>query len=143
MTGLHAIKISALISLTLLFACKGITKKNEAENPEKTVVVYLNTDSAGNITNAVARQRLTELGMRVSKNADRIMLHSYTEKCNTPEEANSLGAAQARIAKDFMYNIYHERIFYNVGVSVHGFEKPIDASQPGSLKNRRIEVELM
>lgn len=143
MTASQTIKLTIIFTLTFLFACRESINKNEADKTEKRIVIYLDADSTGNISNPEARQQLAELGMRVSKNADRIMLHSYTEKCNTSEEANSLGAAQARIAKDFMFNIYHERIFYNVGVTIHGFDKPINISEPESLKNRRIEVELM
>jgi outer membrane protein OmpA-like peptidoglycan-associated protein len=132
-----------LVFLILTVVCIGCRSgKQPATAPAPGTVIYLATDSAGNITNPEALKYLDEIGERAYKHADRFILHSYTEQQATPGKDKELAAEQAYIAKQYMLRKY-ERVYYNVGVDVRGFEKPVDAANPTSLTNRRIEVEYL
>jgi len=100
-------------------------------------------DTAGNITDAAVKRQLAELAVSISTNADKVMLYSYTEKMKTPEESSAYAYIQATAAKRWMYQSAKERIYYSVGIEAKGFENPVDAANPYSLQNRRIEIEYL
>ncbi len=127
--------------IVTLFSCQ--PKTAEQTSPPPTLVFRFEVDSAGNIVEEDVKLQLKELAMRISKKADRVMLYSYTEKMSSDDSSRLLASQQAYAAKDWMYQAAQERIYYNVGIAIKGFENPIDSAAPESKINRRIEVQFL
>lgn len=132
--------LSLLALLLNIAACKPKTVATAV--PEK-VILRFQLDSTGVITDAAVKKQLMDLAVQISKNADRIMLHSYTEKMNNPELENELATQQVRAAKEAMAQAPVPRVFYNVGIDIHGSLNPVDSIHPTNKINRRIEVEFL
>ncbi len=130
-----------LFSAFLLVSCSNQNQK-VAEKKER-IVLRFELDTAGNITDAEVKKQLAELALRISANADKVMMYSYTEKMNTLEESTAVATTQAYAAKMWMYQSAKERIYYSVGIEAKGFENPVDAANPYSRANRRIEIEYL
>ena len=131
----------AVFSLLLFVSCR--TDNRQTNQQKQRVVFRFDLDSAGNITDAEVKKQLAELAVRISKNADKVMLYSYSEKTKTPEESLTIATQQAYAAKMWMYQSAKERIYYSVGVQAKGFENPVDVANPYSPQNRRIEIEYL
>ncbi|MES2622215.1 MAG: hypothetical protein V4615_15300 [Bacteroidota bacterium] len=132
---------SIALSFLLFTSCKNSSK--ETTDKKQTIVFRFKLDSAGNITDAEVKKQLAHLAVHISANADKVVLYSYTEKMKTAEESLVIATQQANAAKMWMYQSAKERIYYSVGVEAKGFENPVDATNPYSLKNRRIEIEFL
>jgi hypothetical protein len=133
--------ISAVAVFFLCFACN--RPQPVGEKPASVVVLRFELDTAGNIANENVKQQLAEIAVRISRNADRVMLHSYTEKLHTPDEEIALANELARAAKQVMVQSAPSRMYYNVGIDAHGYTHPVDTVHPQSHINRRIEVEFL
>jgi len=132
--------ILIIIPVLWLAACRQTATSNTTTVAQKsTIVLHIDVDTAGNLTDTTVKRQLTDLALRIGNNADKVIINSYTEQRATQEESVALAAKQANAVKAFMLPI-HERVYYNVGIDAKGFAKPIDAANPASLANRRIEI---
>jgi hypothetical protein len=134
--------LSCLFFLLLSCGCNNHTAA-PAETGKEVLVLRFELDSAGAITDAAVKQQLRDIAVRISKNADRIMLHSYTEKMDTPAQEEEVATQMARAAKEAMAEAPVPRVFYNVGIDIHGSSNLIDSVHPSDKVNRRIEVEFL
>jgi hypothetical protein len=130
-----------LLCFAGMYGCR--QKVNEPTQARARIVFRFETDSAGNIQDENVRRQLKDLAIRVSKNADRVMLYSYTEKMSSSDTAVQIATLQAYAAKNWMYKYASERIYYSVGIDARGFENPVEPNAPESKMNRRIEVEFI
>ena len=130
-----------VFSVFLLVSCSNQNK--EAATKKERIVFRFELDTAGNITDAEVKKQLAELALRISANADKVMMYSYTEKMKTSEESLAIATQQAYAAKTWMYQSAKERIYYSVGIEAKGFENPVDVANPSSRVNRRIEIEYL
>ena len=131
-----------LVSLFLLTACN--QKNNEPKNSVQRTVLRYEVDSAGNISDSFpeVKKQLKEIAIQINKNADRVVIYSYTEKTDSEEESMAIAKRQADAAKQAMMQ-FGERVYYNVGVELKGFAEPISVANPADKTNRRIEIEQM
>lgn len=128
------------IILMCLTSCHQSTQVAESKAP---VVLHFQLDSTGAITDTAVIHQLIDIAVRISKNADRIMLHSYTEKMDSTAQEMEVATQMARAAKEAMAQAPVPRVFYNVGIDIHGSASPLDAAHPASAVNRRIEIEFL
>ena len=131
-----------LVSLFLLTACN--QKNNEPKNSVQRTVLRFEVDSAGNISDSFpeVKKQLKEIAIQINKNADMVVIYSYTEKTDSEEESMAIAKRQADAAKQAMMQ-FGERVYYNVGVELKGFAEPVNAANPADKTNRRIEIEQM
>jgi outer membrane protein OmpA-like peptidoglycan-associated protein len=133
-----------LIAATLLIF---VSCNNQPAKPETTenkrIVMRFELDSAGNVSDSKVKTELAELAKRISANADRAVMYSYTEQADSAGKDIKLAMDRAVAAKAVMFEASRDRIYYSVGIEARGFENPIDAANPKSLQNRRIEIEFM
>lgn len=129
------------VIIAVLFTC--CRQSTQVAESKETVVLQFQLDSTGAITDTAVVRQLIDIAVRISKNADRIMLHSYTEKMDSTEQEAELAMQMARAAKEAMAKAPVPRVFYNVGIDIHGSAAPLDAAHPASAANRRIEVEFL
>ena len=121
-------------------SCNNQSKPAEGKNK---IVLRFELDSTGNIINTDVRKQLIELAIDITKNADRVMLTSYTEQTGSEERNINLANYMAIAAKDVMFKANNERIYYSVGIDARGFENPVNEKNPADLINRRIEISYL
>ena len=121
-------------------SCNNQSKPAEEKNK---IVLRFELDSTGNIINADVRKQLIELAADITKNADRVILTSYTEQTGSEEKNINLANSMAIAAKDVMFKSNNERIYYSVGIDARGFENPVNEKNPADLINRRIEISYL
>ncbi|MBP6732332.1 MAG: hypothetical protein KA149_09755 [Chitinophagales bacterium] len=132
-----------IICCFALYACNHQPKVSAEQPKPARIVIHFELDSAGNLTDAAAKKQLEELAVKISRNADRVMMYSYTEKLDSVGKDIELAKIRAAAAKALMYAAARERIYYGVGIDARGFENPVDAANPYSVVNRRIEIEYL
>jgi len=132
---------SAVFLLLFLLSCSN-NPQNVVEE-QKRIVLRFELDSTGNIADTKVVDELSALAVSISRNADKVVMHSYTEQMPDAEEAKRLALERVMVAKAIMFQAAHERIYYSVGLDAAGFEKPLDTTHPGSLTNRRVEIEYL
>ncbi len=136
-------KLSVLVFAALIFtACNNQPKVSTEQTKPARIVIHFELDSAGNLTEAAVKKQLEELAVKISSNADRVMMFSYTEKQDSLGKDKELAAVRAAAAKAVMFAAAKERIYYGVGIDARGFENPV-VKDPYSMKNRRIEIEYL
>jgi hypothetical protein len=115
---------------------------NQAARPAKDVellILRIELDSAGEITGAETRAKVMAIGKELHQSGNKMMMHVYTEQLGSTEKNNETGWMMARAVKALM-KTQGERVGYNMGVDVRGFENPIDSARPENIINRRIEI---
>lgn len=141
---MHKLFVFVIAVVALMFtACNNKpTASAEPATPSR-IVIRFELDSAGNLTDAAAKKQLEELAVKISRNADRVMMYSYTEKQDSVGKDKELATLRAAAAKAVMFAAAKERIYYGVGIDARGFESPVDAANPYAAANRRIEFEYL
>ena len=132
-----------LIACIFAVGCNAKSTNQTEQTKPARIIVHFELDSAGNLTDAAAKKQLEELAVKISRNADRVMMFSYTEKQDSVGRDIELAKTRAAAAKALMYAAARERIYYGVGIDARGFENPVDAANPYSVANRRIEIEYL
>ena len=133
---------AVILSSSSMFSSCGRTTAPTVEQPTR-VVLRFELDSAGNLSDTPVVEQLSALAVSISRNADKVVMHSYTEQMPDAEQAKLKALERAMVAKAIMYKAAHERIYYSVGLDAAGYENPLDAAHPTSLTNRRIEIEYL
>lgn len=133
--------IVSVFSQICLVSCNNQGSKTSSE--EQPIVFRFELDSSGAISSQKIKKQLADLALKISANADRVVMHSFTEKMNTEQESVDTAYALAAAAKEIMFHSATERIYYSVGIDALGFKNPIDAAHPNSRLNRRIEIEYL
>lgn len=131
-----------LLSMGCFAACNNQPGKPEVTE-NKRIVMRFELDSAGNVGDSKVKTELAELARRISANADRVVMYSYTEQADSAGKDIKLAMDRAVAAKAVMFEASRDRIYYSVGIEARGFENPIDVANPKSLQNRRVEIEFM
>ena len=131
----------ATILLLFFTACNRESKP--VTEQKKAITLRFMVDSAGAITDPATVQQLQHLARRISADGDKIMLHSYTESLGNKEAETTLANQQAQTAKQAMVDAGVPRMYYNVGIDVHGATNPLPGTQATDAQNRRIEIEFM
>lgn len=131
------------VAILLLFftACN---RESKPVTEEKwAIVIQFSLDSTGGITDTNVVNQLQELAAAISANGDKIMLHSYTESMGNPETETAIANQQAQAAKQVMVDTDLPRMYYNVGIDVHGAKNPLPGKAANAPENRRIEIVYM
>ena len=131
----------ATILLLFFTACNRESKP--VTEQKKAITLRFMVDSAGAITDPATVQQLQHLARRISADGDKIMMHSYTESLGNPEAETALANQLAQAAKQVMVETGVPRMYYNVGIDVHGATNPLPGTQATDAQNRRIEIEFM
>lgn len=139
----YNLRIVPLISFIACFFLFGCQPKQPEPTTEEPVLLRVEIDSTGKVTDAAVVGFLTKLAVLISKNGDRIMLHSYTESTGNPETETALANQQAQAAKQVMVDTDLPRMYYNVGIDVHGATNPLPGKAATDVANRRIEIEFL
>ncbi len=135
-----------LLPLFILFvfaftACHTKTAPAE-EQQEQRLLIRFELDSAGAITDTAVINQLSDLAKRVSANADRVVMYSYTEQMDSAGQDVAMAQERAIAAKAIMFKAAKERIYYSVGIEAMGYKEPLSAN-PKSADNRRIEIKYL
>lgn len=131
----------ATILLLFFTACNRESKP--VTEQKKAITLRFMVDSAGAVTDPATVQQLQDLARRISTDGDKIMMHSYTESLGNKEVETTLANQQAQAAKQVMVDAGVPRMYYNVGIDVHGATNPLPGTQATDTQNRRIEIEFM
>ncbi len=132
----HYYFLFPLLLSSLLFSCNGPETKTDSKTAK--LVFHFELNSVGEITDKEVKEKLAALAKDICRNADRIMLTAYSEQTGNQEKNLQIAATMAEAAKQWMAK-NSERVYYNVGVTVKGYEDPINAAKPADAINRRIE----
>jgi hypothetical protein len=119
-----------------LFSCQ--SSKVKPETQSNKLVIHFEIDSSGNIKEEYVTNQLDSLAKDLSKKGDRLMLNAYSEQTGDKETNEKIATEMAYAAKEVMLK-NSERSYYNVGVTIRGYEEPLNASNPTDIQNRRIE----
>ncbi|MFN8288437.1 MAG: hypothetical protein U0V74_16890 [Chitinophagales bacterium] len=131
-----------LFFLFLITACNQQPSSNNKTAPS-SVVIHVNANEDGTITDTLVVKQLQELAQQVSNKGDKIMLNSYTERMQSDKEAMTIATRNAEAAKEVMSRTGLERIYYNVGIDAHGAVNFLPGIPENSAQNRRIEVQVV
>ena len=135
----HLLLLISFSSL-VLFSCN--TRKSEAPSSQNPLVFHFELDADGNIKNEEVKKQLTTLAKKLSHDADRVMLTAYSEQTGDKAKNRELAFEMADAAKKFM-SAYDERAYFNIGVTIKGYDNPVNASNPADIENRRIEFSYL
>ncbi len=133
--------IVLVFSQFFLLSCGNQTSTAVDENQK--LVFRFELDSTGAVSSSEIKKQLADLAVKISANADRVVMHSFTEKMNTEQQSIDTAYMLAAAAKEIMFHSATERIYYSVGIDALGFKNPIDAAHPFSRVNRRLEIEYL
>lgn len=131
----------AVVLLLFFTACNRESKPVTEE--KQKLIIRFTVDSTGTITDEATVKQLQQLAAAISAKGDKIMLHSYTESTGNPETETALATQQAQAAKQIMVDTDLPRMYYNVGIDVHGATNPLPGKAATDVANRRIEIEFL